>query len=148
MRHGGPLLTQADNSHPMAFWPLEAKRLGINFSNLSLIYPFFPFILPLLPPSCGSWSTCCSDNSLTLPQKTEKLEKKPSKAECCPQHVLCSVSLSLAIKHYKPTPYVERRDFSLLSNNSIPDQTVWTTKPCWPSRFLVDHHSPKAPILN
>lgn len=96
MRLGGSLLTQADNSHPMAFWPLEAKRLGINFSNLSLSYPFFPFILPLLPPSCGSWSTCCSDNSLTLPQKTEKLKTKQAK-----QNVVHNMSCVLYHYHWQ-----------------------------------------------
>lgn len=57
------LLTQAGHSHPMAFWPLEAERLSINLSYLPLSYPFFPLILLLFPPSCGSWST---DFQITL----------------------------------------------------------------------------------
>lgn len=37
------LLTQAGHSHPMAFWPPEAKRLSVNLSYLPLSYPFFSF---------------------------------------------------------------------------------------------------------
>jgi len=41
----------------------------------------------------------------------------------------------------------EEERFSL-TNNSVPDQTVWTTKACRPSKFIVYHQSPKASILN
>lgn len=135
--------------HPIFFWPLKAKRLGINFSYLSLFFIFLPLILPLLTHFCHSWSTCYSDDSLTLPQKTEKLKiKQANKSRIwtttCPMFCIIVIGNETLKINYL---WVEER-FPLLSNISVPDQTVWTTKPHWPSKFLVDHHLPKASILN